>query len=48
VRGPYTPHPAAAESRDVEKARRYLTHFKKLKEPEEPLKLFFERTQRLG
>jgi uncharacterized protein YecE (DUF72 family) len=30
------------------KASRFLTHFKKLKDPEEPLKLFFERAQRLG
>jgi uncharacterized protein YecE (DUF72 family) len=30
------------------KASRFLTHFKKLKEPEEPLKLFFDRAQRLG
>jgi uncharacterized protein YecE (DUF72 family) len=30
------------------KASRFLTHFKKLKDPEEPLTLFFERAQRLG
>lgn len=30
------------------KASRYLTHMKKLKDPEEPLKRFFERAKRLG
>ena len=30
------------------KASRYLTHMKKLKEPREPLKLFFSRAARLG
>lgn len=30
------------------KASRFLTHMKKLKDPEEPLKLFFSRAQRLG
>jgi uncharacterized protein YecE (DUF72 family) len=30
------------------KASRFLTHFKKLKEPEPPLQLFFERAGRLG
>lgn len=30
------------------KASRYLTHMKKLKEPEEPLHTFFERAARLG
>ncbi len=30
------------------KASRYLTHMKKLKDPEEPLKRFFERASRLG
>ena len=30
------------------KASRFLTHFKKLKDPAEPLKLFFDRAQRLG
>ena len=30
------------------KASRYLTHMKKLKDPEEPLKLFFGRADRLG
>lgn len=30
------------------KASRYLTHFKKLKDPEPPLQLFFERAGRLG
>ena len=30
------------------KASRYLTHMKKLKDPEGPLKLFFERVGRLG
>jgi uncharacterized protein YecE (DUF72 family) len=29
------------------KASRFLTHFKKLKDPEEPLQLFFERAGRL-
>jgi len=30
------------------KASRYLTHMKKLKDPAEPLKLFFSRARRLG
>ena len=30
------------------KASRYLTHMKKLKEPEEPISRFFERASRLG
>jgi uncharacterized protein YecE (DUF72 family) len=30
------------------KASRYLTHMKKLKDPDEPLKLFFSRAQNLG
>jgi uncharacterized protein YecE (DUF72 family) len=30
------------------KASRYLTHLKKLKDPEEPLQRFFERANRLG
>jgi uncharacterized protein YecE (DUF72 family) len=30
------------------KASRFLTHFKKLNDPAEPLKLFFDRAQRLG
>jgi uncharacterized protein YecE (DUF72 family) len=30
------------------KASRFLTHFKKLKEPQAPLTLFFERASRLG
>lgn len=30
------------------KASRYLTHLKKLKDPEQPLALFFERATRLG
>jgi uncharacterized protein YecE (DUF72 family) len=30
------------------KASRYLTHMKKLKEPEAPVQLFFSRAQRLG
>jgi len=30
------------------KASRFLTHMKKLKEPKEPLRLFFSRAQRLG
>lgn len=30
------------------KASRFLTHFKKLKDPEAPLALFFERARRLG
>ncbi len=30
------------------KASRFLTHFKKLKDPEEPLRLFLERAERLG
>jgi uncharacterized protein YecE (DUF72 family) len=30
------------------KASRYLTHIKRLKEPVEPLKLFWERARRLG
>ena len=30
------------------KASRFLTHLKKLKEPEEPLQRFFERASRLG
>jgi uncharacterized protein YecE (DUF72 family) len=30
------------------KASRYLTHMKKLKDPAEPLQLFFERSRHLG
>src|SRR5919202_3650031 len=30
------------------KARRFLTHMKKLKDPEDPLELFFSRAKRLG
>jgi uncharacterized protein YecE (DUF72 family) len=30
------------------KASRYLTHMKKLKEPREPIRLFFSRAERLG
>ena len=30
------------------KASRYLTHMKKLKDPEEPVELFFSRARRLG
>jgi uncharacterized protein YecE (DUF72 family) len=30
------------------KASRYLTHMKKLKDPDEPLELFFSRARRLG